>query len=93
LVFSNLAGGPMGHTEPEHALARECDRLSLPRLTPHGLRHLCASLLLDRGLPLPAVSARLGHANPNITAAIYSHAIRGQDRLAAEALERAVERL
>lgn len=90
LVFSNLAGGPMGHSEPEHALARECDRLSLPRLTPHGLRHLSASLLLDRGLPLPAVSARLGHANPNITATIYGHAIKGQDRQAAEALQKAL---
>jgi len=92
LVFSGT-GGPLLHSTVDRAMRRECDRLSLPRLTPHGLRHLSASLLLDRGLALPAVSARLGHANPNITAAVYSHAIRGQDKQAAETLQQALGRI
>lgn len=37
--------------------------------TLHGLRHFHASWLLSDGVPLPVVSARLGHSNPAITLA------------------------
>lgn len=42
-------------------------------LTPHGLRHSAASIMLGAGVPLIVVSRQLGHANPNITATIYAH--------------------
>jgi integrase len=48
---------------------------------------LWASLLRSEGVPLPVVSARLGHATPAITAAIYSHALGNEDVRAARALE------
>lgn len=88
-VFPGLASQPLHISTVEHALARECARLGLPRVTPHGLRHLHASLLLAEGLPLPAVSARLGHANTQITAAVYAHALPGQDE-GAQAIARAL---
>lgn len=50
----------------------------------HSLRHSHASHLLSRGVPLPAVSARLGHADVNITARIYAHALPDDDRRAAD---------
>ena len=56
----------------------------------HDLRHLHASLLLASGLPLPAVSARLGHASAAVTASIYSHALRGSDTMAADAIQGAL---
>ena len=43
-----------------------------------------ASLLLVDGVDLVTVSARLGHSSVATTAAIYSHAIRGKDRAAAQ---------
>jgi len=67
-------------------LRKECERLGLPKMTMHGLRHLHGSLLLAEGLPVPEVSQRLGHSSPAITMAIYAHAIR-HDR-AAEVMER-----
>jgi len=79
LVFTTSKGKPLHEADVAHALARECTRLGLPRMTPHGLRHLHASLLLSEGLPLPAVSARLGHANTQVTASVYAHALPGQD--------------
>jgi integrase len=54
--------------------------------TLHGLRHFHASWLLSEGTPLPAVSARLGHANPAITLAIYAHVMRTDDSAVADAL-------
>ncbi len=51
----------------------------------HTLRHTHASNLLSRGVPLPAVSARLGHADANVTARVYSHALPADDPRAADA--------
>jgi integrase len=67
-------------------LREECERLGLPKMTMHGLRHLHGSLLLAEGLPVPEVSQRLGHASPAITMAVYAHALR-QDG-AVEVMER-----
>ncbi len=58
----------------------------------HLLRHMMASQMLDGGVPLPAVSARLGHSSIRTTAEIYSHAIHGQDDEATRRLEEYRER-
>jgi integrase len=88
-IFSNDRGGILHPSMTAHALRATCDRLKFARLTPHGLRHLSASLLLAQNVPLPNVSRRLGHANPGITARIYSHAVSNDD-LAASAMEQAL---
>ena len=41
-------------------------------------------LLLEKGVGIATVSERLGHSSVATTAAIYSHAIRGKDRAAAQ---------
>jgi integrase len=66
-------------------------RLGLPKgCSLHTLRHTHASHLLSEHVPLPAVSKRLGHANPNVTAIIYAHALDRDDDEAAEAWERSI---
>ncbi len=64
--------------------------MGLPHVSPHGRRHLHASLLLAEGLPVPAVSKRLGHAHAGVTMAVYAHAIGQGDAGAAEAIGRAL---
>ncbi|HEX3053452.1 MAG TPA: tyrosine-type recombinase/integrase [Aggregatilineaceae bacterium] len=88
LVFTGETGSPLFASTVQHALKRECERLKLPLITPHSLRHMHASFLLNEGVPITAVSARLGHATPQITMKIYAHALPGQDRLAAEAISK-----
>ncbi|MBI4320278.1 MAG: site-specific integrase [Chloroflexi bacterium] len=83
LVFTTETGTPLIRASVEHALTWQCKRLGIPELSPHGLRHLCASLLLDRGLPLTVVSERLGHSNCAITANVYAHNVRRKDQDAA----------
>jgi integrase len=60
-------------------------RLKLPKgANLHSLRHSHCSHLLASGVPLPAVSARLGHGSIRTTQDIYSHMIHGQDDEAAK---------
>jgi integrase len=52
------------------------------------MRHTDGSHLLSAGVPLPAVSKRLGHAKTHVTATIYSHALDKDDSKAADAWEK-----
>ena len=50
----------------------------------HDLRHYHASVLIAQGVPIPVVSARLGHASPAITMQVYAHLIgRGDEAVSA----------
>lgn len=49
----------------------------------HDLRHFVATRLLDAGLPVGAVSERLGHASSTTTLNIYAHAVPATDRRSA----------
>jgi integrase len=57
------------------------------KIRPHDLRHTYATLAIQAGVPLLTVSRQLGHASIAITADIYTHAVPGSNRAAAEALE------
>ena len=50
----------------------------------HSLRHLHASLLLSKHVPITVVSKRLGHANSQITLDVYAHAMKNDELTAAE---------
>jgi hypothetical protein len=58
------------------------------RARPALAQHSHCSHRLASGVPLPAVSARLGHGSIRTTQEIYSHMIHGQDDAAAEAWEK-----
>jgi hypothetical protein len=50
----------------------------------HSLRHTHASELLSKGVPIPTVAKRLGHANANVTLSIYAHALEADEMAAAK---------
>jgi len=52
-------------------------------VTPHGLRHTYASMLILLGRPLPEISKYLGHADVLTTMRIYAHFLgrKGQDTM------------
>ena len=53
----------------------------------HAIRHTAATLLINKGLNIRALSARLGHANTSTTLNVYSHALRSADQHAADLME------
>ncbi len=89
LIFANPDGSPFKPDSISSSVSLLFRRLKLPKGTSlHSLRHTHTSHLLASGVPLTAVSARLGHASIRTTQEIYSHMIHGQDDAAAEAWER-----
>lgn len=53
----------------------------------HDLRHLACSRMLAAGVPLPAATARSGHASNVVFLDVYAHALAGGDEAASTALE------
>jgi integrase len=70
-------------------------KAGLGNLSMHSLRHTHASQQLSDNVPVAVVSARLGHANPNITYSIYAHAMPSDQKAAAmiwgNAMKEAIE--
>jgi integrase len=52
----------------------------------HGLRHTCATLLLQAGTPVHVVSERLGHSKVSMTLEVYAHVLPDMQNDAAAAL-------
>jgi integrase len=46
---------------------------NLKKVTYHGLRHSCASMLVANGVPMKQIQLWLGHSNSSTTADIRSH--------------------
>jgi len=55
-------------------------------ITFHGLRHTCATLLLQAGTPVHVVSERLGHAQVSMTMEVYAHVLPDMQQQAATTL-------
>ncbi|MEV7182814.1 site-specific integrase [Kitasatospora sp. NPDC093102] len=53
----------------------------------HALRHFFASVLLDAGESIKAVSEYLGHADPGLTLRVYAHLMPDSRRRARKAIE------
>lgn len=89
LMISNHDGSPLKPDSISSAVSALCRRLKLPKgVSLHTLRHTHGSHLIASGMEITAVSARLGHASPNITATVYAHALKGRDEESAKRWER-----
>ena len=88
LIFADDHGDYLKPDLISQSIVRRIRKAGITDASLHSLRHAHASNLLSRGVPLPAVSARLGHANPNITAKIYCHALPLDDQRAADEWDR-----
>ena len=66
------------------------DKLGLPHVTFHALRHFSATTLAGQGVGVRTIAGRLGHANPGITLRTYAHFLDTADREAAIAMGKAM---
>ena len=83
-VFTRPAGGPYHPQQLSRRLGELTAELDLPRLTAHGLRHTCATLMLANGVAPKVAAERLGHSDPSLFLNLYSHVTPTMQREAAE---------
>lgn len=86
-LFTNQDGRPMSPSTPLNRLKRILSRNGLPDVSLHSLRHTNATLLIQQGVSIRAVSGRLGHSQTSTTMNIYAHQLQSADAAAAEALD------
>jgi integrase len=79
-MFHTRTGARLSDRNLRRVLDRAVVKASVIGVSHHSFRHTHGSMLLDEGWTIPEVSERLGHANPAITAAVYSHRMRDRRR-------------
>lgn len=81
LVLPTEDGKPMRRMTISRVLDMAIKKAGLEkRLTPHGLRHTFASLLLNDGAAIAEVAKLMGHKNPAITLKIYTHFVKSETK-------------
>ncbi|HUO45957.1 MAG TPA: tyrosine-type recombinase/integrase, partial [Acidimicrobiia bacterium] len=73
-------GGPLRYSNFRKNLwnrAREAAGTDLANITPHDLRHTCASLMRAAGADVKAIQQQLGHRNATVTLNVYTHLFEG----------------
>lgn len=78
-VFTQEFGQPMHPDSVNGWLNKFSDRHGLPHINPHAFRHSMASILINNGTDILAVSRRLGHTNATTTLNFYGHVLREAD--------------
>ncbi|MBN1567916.1 MAG: site-specific integrase [Acidobacteria bacterium] len=87
-LFHGAEGGPMDYNKFYDDWMRAQKIAGIRPRTPHSLRHTYASINLANGEDLAYVQKQLGHANPAITLAIYTHFMPRKRRRISNALDR-----
>jgi integrase len=89
LLFGNVEGGPLRTTAVSHGFSDVADRIGMPQITFHGLRHTHASQLIAGNVDIVTISKRLGHSKPSVTLSVYAHMFHSDDSRAAAVINAA----
>ncbi len=90
LVFTHADGEGLRPKRVSSAFTATTDRIGLPRIGVHGLRHSYATVALRAGVSPEVVSRRLGHPSVVITLALYAHVFEQDDQAAAHVTAQAI---
>jgi integrase len=93
LVFCNEFGEPCNRTGiGRYGLAPALEQANIEKaVTPQGLRHTYASMLILLGRKIPEISRYLGHADVSITMRVYVHLLKEKKQDTMSDLERLIK--
>jgi len=86
LVFTQPDGRPVDPESVSNVFMRRVAASSLPRIRFHDLRHSHVAHLIEAGVPILAISKRLGHASVAFTLDRYGHLMKDAGSRAASAV-------
>jgi len=86
LVFTSDQGTPVYDSTVRRHWADICERLGIPPMHWHDIRHSAAVLMLQAGVPAEVVAWRLGHSSMNMVVRIYGWTSTARYEDAAEAM-------
>lgn len=86
-LFVQDNGKPMHPDTVSKWFVKFVQKIGLPYLNFHGLRHTNATLLILQQVDVATVSAMLGHAQITTTYNFYVHPLKSHDRTAGNVLE------
>lgn len=88
LVFTQDGSGePVNPSNVNTYFKRFCEKYNLPSFHAHMFRHSLASVLINSGMDIAAVSQRLGHSRLSTTLDVYGHILQGADLKVVEAVD------
>jgi len=76
LVFASPTGSVLSPPNTRRHLAAICKTAEVPAIKPNELRHSCASLLSDIGVPNEEIADPLGHTTTRMVGQTYRHRLR-----------------
>ena len=85
--------GKIYNSTVNNVLYRYCNKLNIPVISIHGLRHTHASLLLFAGVTIASVARRLGHSSMTTTQKTYLHIIHELENQDTDLIIRSLSRL
>jgi integrase len=73
LVFGGRSGGYLPRPKSSNGwFTRAVKAAGVQKVTPHDLRHTCASLAVSAGVNVLALARMLGHKDPSVTLRVYA---------------------
>lgn len=87
LVFASPNGHIIDPANARKLLAAVCEDAGVPDTRPNELRHSCASLLADEGVPNEAIADLLGHTTTRMVDSTYRHRLRPVVSVAADKMD------
>ncbi len=90
LVFPDENGMPQDRKNLSKRFKNIAAKMGHKGMRFHDLRHTHATILLEAGEMLNAVSERLGHSDPSTTSRIYAHVLPGKSRATADRFEQLI---
>jgi integrase len=92
LVLTTSTGNPIEPRNVNRSFERLCRAANLPELRPHDMRHMCATLLKDLGVPARDAMSILGHSRISMTLEIYTASGDAAHRVALDRVSEALSR-
>jgi len=90
-VFTGDKGGPLREAVWQQEWAKAREKVGVPDLHFHDLRHVAATLAAETGAGVKEIMYRIGHSSPQ-AALRYQHATQRRDRSIADGISKLINR-